>query len=211
MPSSSTLALFMVAALALLLIPGPSVLYIVARGISQGRKAAFVSALGVQVGSLVHIGAAVLGLSALVLSSAVAFSVVKYLGAAYLVYLGVRTLLTRDAPAPGKLPAAKSPRRIFAQGVVVNALNPKTAIFFLAFFPQFVDPDRGAVATQVLVLGCLFVALAVCTDGMYALAAGTIGGWLRGNQRMLQAQRFFAGTVYIGLGVATALTGRNGR
>jgi threonine/homoserine/homoserine lactone efflux protein len=214
MPSPSTLAVFLVAALALLLIPGPAVLYIVARGIGQGRRAALASMLGIEVGTLVHIGAAILGLSALVMSSAVAFSVVKYLGAAYLIYLGVRTLLAGDEAATGKVPGGPDPSllRVFAQGVVVNTLNPKTALFFLAFLPQFVDPGRGAVAGQVLVLGCVFVALAVCTDGAFALLSGTVGGWLRGgrNLRMLRAQRLFAGTVYIGLGVTTAFAG-NGK
>jgi threonine/homoserine/homoserine lactone efflux protein len=207
MPSLPTLAVFVVAALALLLIPGPAVLYIVARGIAQGRRAALVSAFGVQVGSLVHIGAAMVGLSALVVSSAVAFSVVKYLGAAYLIYLGARTLLAREAPVPRGTPRPQPLRRLFAQGVVVNILNPKTALFFLAFLPQFVDPERGAVAGQILVLGSVFVSIAVCTDGLYALTSGTIGGWLRSDLGFLRAQRFFAGTVYIGLGISTALVG----
>jgi threonine/homoserine/homoserine lactone efflux protein len=205
MPDSSTLAIFTVAALALLLIPGPSVLYIVARGIAQGRRAGFVSVLAIEVGNLVHVTAAALGLSALVLSSAVAFSVVKYAGAAYLIYLGLRTLLARDESAEAAMaPSPQRARRIFVQGVIVSALNPKTALFFLAFLPQFVDPARGSVAAQALVLGCLFVGLGFVTDGCYALASGSLGGVLRGNLRLLRLQRRFAGTVYLGLGLSAA-------
>jgi threonine/homoserine/homoserine lactone efflux protein len=154
-----------------------------------------------------HVVAAALGLSALLLSSALAFTVVKYLGAAYLVCLGVRRLLARDeAPAQVRL-GRQSLRRIFSQGVLVAALNPKTALFFLAFLPQFVQPARGAVALQFLLLGCLFVLMAIVTDGLYALLAGTAGQWLRGTRavRTLRAERIIVGTVYIGLGVSAAL------
>ena len=209
MPTPSTLALFSLAALALLVVPGPAVLYIVARGINQGRRAALVSALGVQVGGLFHVVAATVGLSALLLSSAVAFTLVKYAGAAYLVYLGVRTLLARrtiqavvDAP-----PAAVSLGRVFAQGVVVNLLNPKTVLFFLAFLPQFVDPERGAVAGQTLLLGALFLTIATCSDGLYALLAGSAGGWLKRNAGFLRAERYVAGGIYLALGLTTALVG----
>ncbi|GIV84065.1 MAG: RhtB family transporter [Candidatus Roseilinea sp.] len=199
--------LFILASLALLVAPGPAVLYIVARSVSQGRLAGMVSAAGVQVGALVHILAAALGLSAVLLSSALAFNAVKYLGAAYLIYLGARQWLTR-APATG---ASAIPReslqRVFAQGVVVNALNPKTALFFFAFLPQFVDPAQGDVAAQVLLLGLLFVALAMVNDGAYALLAGSLGNWLRGHRRFWRAQRIFAGAVCVGLGVMTALSG----
>jgi threonine/homoserine/homoserine lactone efflux protein len=207
MLSTSTIAVFLAAAGALLLIPGPAVLFIVARGIDQGRRAALASALGVEVGSLVHISAATLGLSALLVSSATAFSVVKYAGAAYLIFLGLRTLLTRNHVAGDVQVVPRSLRSLFAQGAVVNILNPKTALFFFAFLPQFVDPSRGSVALQTLMLGCMFVGLAFCTDFSYALLAGTAGGWLKGNLGFVRAQRYFAGTVYLALGVATAFTG----
>jgi threonine/homoserine/homoserine lactone efflux protein len=206
-PDASTLAVFMAAAAALLIVPGPAVLFIVARGIEQGRLAAFVSALGIGVGTLFHVAAATLGLSALLVSSATAFTAVKYLGAAYLVFLGVRTLLTRDS---GETRAATAPadlKRLFRQGIVVNLLNPKTALFFLAFLPQFVDPDRGSVAGQTLLLGGIMAMMGVISDGSYALLSGTLGGWLKGNLGFLRAQRYFAGSVYLALGVATALTG----
>jgi threonine/homoserine/homoserine lactone efflux protein len=207
----STVALFIVAALALLLIPGPSVLYIVARSVNQGRRAGLVSAAGVGAGSLVHVSAATLGLSALLLSSALAFAAVKYLGAAYLIYLGIRTLRARAAPEETSAPARRSLGRIFLQGVVVNTLNPKTALFFFAFLPQFVDPARGSVAAQIGLLGLLMVALGTCTDSSYALLSGTLGGLLRGNRRFAAFQQYATGTVYIALGVSTALTGVGGR
>ncbi len=211
MPEWPTLAVFVVAALALLIVPGPAVLYIVARGIDQGRAAALVSALGVQAGGLVHVVAAVLGLSALLVSSAVAFSVVKYLGAAYLLFLGVRTLLSRGADDPIAVGRTPSLRRVFAQAMVVQVLNPKVALFFFAFLPQFVAPERGPVAGQTLLFGGMLVALGACTDGLYALLAGTAGSVLRGRGGVLRAQRYVAGTVYLGLGAATALAGPDRR
>ena len=203
-PDWSTLALFAFAAWVLLVIPGPSVLYIVARSIDQGRAAGVVSALGVQVGSLVHVAAAALGLSAILMSSAEVFTAVKYLGAGYLVYLGVRKLMEHQNPAAlGAMPRERL-SRIFWQGVVVNVLNPKTALFFLAFLPQFVDPSRGMVAGQVLVLGMVFVTLGVLSDGMYALLAGSARHLIVGNRRLLLAQKYGTAGVFIGLGALTA-------
>ena len=209
-PEASVLGLFVVAALVLLLTPGPAVLYIVTRSVEQGRLAGLVSALGVHVGTLVHVAAAALGLSALLVSSALAFDVVKYLGALYLIYLGVRKLLGWDqAPGGGALPP-RSLRRLFGQGVIVNVLNPKTALFFLAFLPQFVDVSRGRVGVQILFLGLIFVALGVVSDGLYAVAAGTAGAWLKGGGRLLRVERYVSGSVFVGLGVTAALAG-NGR
>ena len=207
MPDISTLALFVAAVLVLLVIPGPAVLYIVARSIDQGRMAGLVSVLGISLGTLVHVAAAALGISALLLSSALLFSVVKYLGAAYLIYLGVRTLLSRDAIRQPELTVHRSYTSIFLQGMLVNLLNPKTALFFFAFLPQFVDPDRGSVAGQTLLLGGIMAVMGVISDSSYALLSGTLGSWLKGNLGFLRAQRYFAGSVYLALGVATALTG----
>ena len=204
MPDAHALLLFSVAALALLLIPGPAVLYVVVQSAEHGRLAGLVSVAGLHLGTLVHTAAAAVGLSALVVSSAVAFSVVKYAGAAYLVYLGVRRFLSRD-PAPD-VPARVEPlRRLFRQGVVVNVLNPKTAVFFLAFLPQFVDPD-GTVWTQVIVFGISFVLLGLMTDSAYALVAGSLGAWMRRRRR---AFRYASGTVFVALGAATALAKRS--
>jgi threonine/homoserine/homoserine lactone efflux protein len=211
MPETSTLALFAVAAVTLLLIPGPAVLYIVTRSVDQGRAAGLASVCGVHVGTLLHVAAAALGLSALLVSSATAYDTVRWLGAAYLVWLGVRRLLARDedvaAAAPG--PDARRPGlgRIFAQGVVVNVLNPKTALFFFAFLPQFVDTSRGSVPFQVVVLGAAFVLLGLLSDGAYALLASTGAGWLRRRPRVARASRLVSGGVLISLGVTTALAG----
>lgn len=205
MPDPSTLALFVVAALALLAVPGPSVLYIFARSLHQGRRAGLVSALGVQTGGLLHVLAATVGLSALVLSSALLFSAVKYLGAAYLVYLGVRTLIAREEVHTPDLPAPRRLSQVFWQGALVNALNPKTALFFLAFLPQFIQPERGPVALQTLTLGALFLVLATLSDGVYALLAGTVGKRLQGNRVFAQRQRYVTGGVYIALGLGTVV------
>jgi threonine/homoserine/homoserine lactone efflux protein len=206
-PDASTLAVFAVAALILLVIPGPAVLYIVSQSVSRGRVAGLVSMLGIQVGGLVHVAAAAAGLSALLVRSALAFDVVKYAGAAYLVYLGVRRLLGREPQEAADFPREKCLRRLFAQGIVVNVLNPKTALFFFAFLPQFVDVDRGAVAFQIAVLGLVFILLAIVSDGAYALAAGSAAGWLRGRRGFAQAERWASGGVLVGLGLATAFSG----
>jgi threonine/homoserine/homoserine lactone efflux protein len=202
-PDSHALALFAVAALALLLVPGPAVLYIVAQSAEHGRRAGLVSVAGVHVGTLVHVGAAAVGVSALIASSAVAFTVVKYAGAAYLIYLGVRRLLTSE-PSDVPVPRAQPLRRLFAQGAIVNVLNPKTALFFLAFLPQFVDPD-AKVWTQILVFGLTFVLLGFASDGLYALAAGTFARWLRARRSLL---RYGSGSVFVGLGISAALARR---
>jgi len=206
MLDTSALAVFLVASLVLLLTPGPAVLYIIARSIDQGRGAGIASVLGVAFGTMVHVVGAALGLSTLLVKSAVAYTVVKYLGAAYLVYLGIRRLRGADAePAGGR--TERSLRRIFTQGIWVNVFNPKTALFFLAFLPQFVDVDRGAVVLQFLVLGAVFVAIGLVTDGCYALAAGTFGNWLWRRPAVVAAQRYVAGGIFVTLGVATALSG----
>jgi threonine/homoserine/homoserine lactone efflux protein len=209
LPDGANLGIFVVAALLLLVTPGPAVLYIVARSVDQGRRAGLVSMLGVHAGTLVHVAAAAAGLSALLAASATAFSVVKYLGAAYLVYLGVRRLLDRSVPGEGASRPARRLRRDFVDGIVVNVLNPKTALFFLAFLPQFADVSRPHVGAQILALGLLFVLLGLCTDGLYALGAGTAAQWLRGNPRFLASERWVSGGMYIGLGVAAALSSGN--
>jgi threonine/homoserine/homoserine lactone efflux protein len=206
----SKLSLFVSVATILVFMPGPNTLYIIARSIQEGRLAGFVSSLGVQVGTMVHIVAASLGLSALLVSSAVAFNVVKYAGATYLIFLGIKTLLTKERIQPAKVRKAAL-GRVFYQGIVVNLLNPKTALFFFAFLPQFIDVARGAVVLQVVLLGSILIFLGTMSDSIYALASGSIGNWLRGNLKFLHAQRYFAGSVYIGLGAATALSGAHRR
>ena len=209
MLDSSTLLLFGAAALALILVPGPAVLYIVAQSIDRGRLAGFVSALGIAVGALVHVTAAAIGLSSLLVSSATAFSVVKYAGAAYLIGLGLWTILRRPDEAAVEIPKERKLSRRFWQGVVVNILNPKTALFFFAFLPQFVDPDKGSAALQIGVLGLVFVALAIVCDCSWALAAGTASERLRGSRRFLAVQRYVSGSVFVGLGALTAVAKRH--
>ncbi len=206
----SKLSLFVSVAAILVFMPGPNTLYIIARSIEQGRLAGFVSSLGVQVGTMFHIVAASLGLSALLVSSAFAFNLVKYAGAAYLIYLGIKTLLTKEKMELAKV-CKVALHRVFFQGIVVNLLNPKTALFFFAFLPQFIDVARRAVILQVVMLGSILIFLGTLSDSIYALASGSIGNWLRGNLKFLRAQRYFAGSVYIGLGAATALSGAHRR
>ncbi len=193
-------AVFVPAALVLLAIPGPAVLYIVATSVEGGRRHGLLSVAGVHLGSLVHVATAVAGLSALIVSSAIAFSTVKYVGAAYLVFVGIRKWLERDDSHESSPRPPRSGCRVFTQGVVVNVLNPKTALFFLAFLPQFVDRDR-TVWTQIAVLGLVWVALGLISDGAYALAGGTIGGFLRRRRR---AVRYASGAVFVGLGAVAA-------
>jgi threonine/homoserine/homoserine lactone efflux protein len=203
-PDSTSLWLFGLAALALLAIPGPAVLYIVVQSADQGRRVGLASVAGVHLGTLVHVAAASAGLSAVIVASSVAFSAVKYAGAAYLIYLGVRKLLDRDAQT--RLERTREPlRRAFVRGTIVNAFNPKTALFFLAFLPQFVAPDRGGVWSQALVLGFVFVGLGLVTDSLYALAAGTVAGLLR---RQRDAVRYGSGIAFIALGAIAALAKR---
>jgi threonine/homoserine/homoserine lactone efflux protein len=208
MPEAHTLLVFAPLALALLIVPGPAVLYIVTRSIDQGRTAGLVSVAGIHAGSLVHVAAAALGLSAILASSALAFSIVKYAGAAYLIVLGLRKLLSNDrAEEAVEVVAPRSLRWIFVQGAVVNVLNPKTALFFLALLPQFVDVGRGSVGLQMVVLGLTFIALGICSDGAYALVAARAGGWLRSSRRFRRVQRYVSGGIYLSLGAAAALSG----
>jgi threonine/homoserine/homoserine lactone efflux protein len=208
MPESQTLAVFAAAALLFAIVPGPAVIYIVTRSVDQGRSAGFVSALGIASGTLVHVPAAAVGLSALLMSSATVFTVVKYLGAAYLVYLGIRRLRDDDADAIAAAPSSRSLRRIYSQGALVGVLNPKTALFFLAFLPQFVDPAQGSTALQLGVLGVLLVAISMVSDTCYAMLAGTAGAWVRGrSRRFVRRQRLLTGGIYVALGLSAAIAG----
>lgn len=203
----SQLPFFIGASLALLLMPGPAVLYITARSANQGRLAGLVSVLAIETANFTQAVAATLGLSAILLSSALAFDVVKYLGAAYLIYLGVRKLLVREETTGSEEIKVESLSRVYWQGVVVNLLNPKTAVFFFAFLPQFVNPARGNITMQTLALGVIFVGMAIVTDSMYALLASSLAERLRGSRHFQKGQRYFAGLVYVGLGITTAFTG----
>jgi len=205
--------LFILAALALLLVPGPSVLYIVSQSIAQGRRGGLLSVVGIDTATLTHAGAAAFGLSVILLSSALVFDAVKFAGAAYLILLGIRTLVSKQRVNYSVADVGvsrKGPLRLFAQGYVVNLLNPKTALFFYAFLPQFVVPSQGGVIEQTFTLGLVFVALALFTDSMYALTTSTAGRWfLRRGGRIFTHQKYVTGTTYIALGLiaATASSG----
>ncbi len=206
MPAAPTILAFAAASFAIMIIPGPAVLYIVNRSVADGRRVGLASVAGIELGSFVHALAASLGLSAIIATSAVAFSAVKWLGAVYLVVTGLRTLATRPAALTTDRPAV-SPRRAFRQGVAVNILNPKVALFFLSFLPQFIHPDRGRSGTQALTLGLVFVTIGFICDGCYAFGASALRGLLLRGKGLAFVQRYVAGTVFIGLGVIAATTG----
>jgi threonine/homoserine/homoserine lactone efflux protein len=206
-PIPSSFPLFLAGALILLVIPGPAVFYILSRSIGQGRKAGVVSAAGISVGTLIHSTAAALGLSAILVSSARAFHIVQFAGALYLILLGLRTLLSRDDAQLTSSVAIHSLSRVFGQGVLVNLLNPKTALFFLAFLPQFVDTSRGHVPAQIFFLGASFALLGLMSDSSWALLAGTFADRLRSSLRWRRAQKSISGGALIALGVATAFSG----
>ncbi len=202
--------LFLLASLTLVAIPGPNHLYITTRSIGEGRRAGIASALGVETGTLVHVALAAAGLSALVAASATAFGVLRYAGAAYLVVLAYRTLRGGDgddAPALAPRPL----RRVYLDGVLVNVLNPKVVLFFLAFIPQFVDQDAGAVPLQIAVMGIVLTLIGTASDLVYAVAAGSIGAWLRARPVFRRRQRYATGAVYLGLGAAALFAGPSAR
>lgn len=204
------LLLFLAASLALIATPGPDMIYVITRGVAQGRRAALISAWGVCSGLIVHTSFAAIGLSALLQRSAAAFQVVKYVGAAYLIYLGVRTLLDREnfAGIRGGSAAAKRLKVIFLQGIASNVLNPKVALFFLAFLPQFVEPAAGSGALQMLLLGAVFAVLATSIFSVIALFCGDLGERLLSRPGFANALRWFTGSVLVGLGLRLALPDR---
>ena len=206
MPSATSFALFCLASAALAVVPGPAVTYIVMHSVDKGRRAGLASAAGVASGGLVHVAAATVGLSALIASSATAFTVVKLVGAVYLIVVGIRRILGRDDTEQVQAPPAPM-SRIYRQGVIVNVFNPKTALFFLAFLPQFVD--RGAsIPPQVAVLGLTFAAIAFASDCLYALLADLLAGRLRRSGRGARARRYLSGGIFVVLGVTAAAAHR---
>ena len=208
MPDLSSIVTFAIASVALLLIPGPAVIYVLNRSVSDGREVGLAAVAGLELGNFVHVVAATAGLSAVLATSATAFNAVKWFGAAYLVFVGLRTLATKPRVVSGDS-ASVSRRRSFSQGVIVNTLNPKVALFFLSYLPQFIDPDNGAAWSQALVLGSIFVAIGCLTDGMYALTASALRTVLLRGRTLPFVQRYVAGTVFVALGVVAATTKRS--
>lgn len=207
MPALSTLFAFSGATLLLVLLPGPNLLFILGAGISGGRRTALAAAIGVEVGTLVHVVAAALGLSAVLQSSAVAFSAVKYLGVLYLVYLGIKALRARPSAHDEQQVEPQSIMTAMRRGALVNVLNPKVSLFFLAFLPQFIDTDRGSSAQQILVLGAIFFAIALTIDLLYATGSGALSTWLTNRPAVLRQQERIAGVIYLCLAGLAATQG----
>lgn len=208
MPNLDAIVAFAIASLALLIIPGPAVLYVINRSISDGRSTALAAVAGLEIGNFMHVVAATLGLSAVIAASATAFGVVKWIGAGYLVYTGIRTL-SRKPAAFNQEQKTLTRRKSFTQGIVVNTFNPKVALFFLSFLPQFIDTEKGTTALQSLVLGSIFVLLGMCSDGLYAVLASALRGPLLRGKSLPFVQRYVAGSVFVLLGVIAASTTRS--
>jgi threonine/homoserine/homoserine lactone efflux protein len=206
-PSIESLIAFGIASLALLVIPGPAVLYIINRSVTDGRNVALAAVAGLEIGNFMHVIAATVGLSAVIAASATAFLIVKWIGAGYLVYIGIRTLVKRPQ-AVTQASDQMSRRRAFTQGIVVNTFNPKVALFFLSFLPQFIDADRGSAALQSLILGTTFVILGSVSDSLFALLASALRGTLLRGKSLPFVQRYVAGTVFIALGAIASSTRR---
>ncbi|WP_103067988.1 LysE family translocator [Aquimarina sediminis] len=204
LPDFESIMFFLAAASVLILIPGPSVLYIMARSMEQGYKAGIVSVLGIGVGSLIHVSAAAIGISSILLASSTAFSIIKYLGAIYLIYLGVKKLLEKTPTTqPAKAQKRKQLNKIFYEAIVVNTFNPKTAIFFFSFLPQFINVEKGGNAGQILFLGILFTVFAVLSDTLYVLLSMKISKWFANSKKYLRRQKNVTGSIYIALGLLT--------
>lgn len=208
MTDLSTLATYMIVVLGLFLIPGPAVLLTIARAVSGGRRIGIATGLGIAAGDLVHTILATIGLSAILMTSAVAFSIVKYAGVAYLVYIGIRAIL--EKPEPLDMPAVRAitADRAFRQALLAEVLNPKTALFFLAFLPQFVNPQNGSAVVQLAVLGLIFVAMSAAYTALIAVGAGSLTGFLRRNAALWNWQGKAVDMIYIGLGLRLAMQER---
>ncbi|MBD2100573.1 LysE family translocator [Leptolyngbya sp. FACHB-261] len=205
MPDLATLIVFCLAVLALLATPGPDMLYVIARSAGQGRMAGMVSVLGLCAGDLVHIFAAAVGLSTLLMTSALAYKIIKYVGAAYLVYLGLRMLISREERAEFQASSGDNFLKIFAQGALSSMLNPKVALFFLSFLPQFIDPAKGQVLGQIIALSFAWLLISLLAYTSLAMVAGTFSHWLRGRSSFARFQKWLTGSILVGLGFRLAL------
>ncbi|WP_109830538.1 LysE family translocator [Reichenbachiella versicolor] len=208
-PEFENILFFMISASMLIIIPGPAVLYIMMKSMEHGYKAGFVSVLGIGAGAMVHVVAAGIGISALLVASSYAFLVLKYLGAIYLIYLGVKKLFDKNTSE--SIEIGKSEKRlgkIFSEGLIVNVLNPKTAIFFLAFLPQFISPEKGGTVFQIVFLGLLFTVIALLSDSIYVLASAKITQLIKGNKKYFSIQNRVMASIYILLGILTLAVDR---
>jgi threonine/homoserine/homoserine lactone efflux protein len=205
MPDTRHMLAFLLAALVLAAIPGPGMLYVLARSLGGGRAVGLRSSLGTAVGGGVHVVSAAAGLSAVLAASATAYTTLRYVGAAYLVWLGIRTFIDSRDSSPPVLGARGADARAFRQGVITEALNPKTALFFVSYLPQFAQPQAGSLAVQLALLGLISVALNTSADVLVALGAGRLSRRLAGNGRWWRRQRKVSGGVLVGLGVYTAV------
>lgn len=199
------IALFLVASALLAVAPGPDIVYVLTRGIAQGRKAGFAAALGFATGCIFHTLLAALGVAALIRSSPLAFDLVRYAGAAYLIWIGIQALRHASSFALTEGGESKAYWTIFKQSVLGNALNPKVTLFFLSFLPQFVNTEAGNVGAQMLLLGVVFMAVTVVVFGAVAFFSGWIGDWLRRKPAVASRLNVFAGITFIGLGIRVAL------
>ena len=203
-----TLATYIAVVFGFVFIPGPATLLTIARSTTSGTKAGIATGMGIAVGDIIHTAMAVIGLSAIIYASAFMFSLVKYLGAAYLIYLGIQAITAKGATASDLPPIALTPRQAFNQAIIAEVLNPKTALFFLAFLPQFVKPENGSVPLQLTILGLILVILGLVSTIFFAVSAGSVGTFLRRNPTVLRWQGKVVGTIYCGLGVRLALQER---
>ena len=208
MIETTKFALFITVSWALIIAPGPDMLYVITRGMTYGRGAGMLSAIGVICGILVHTTAAALGLTLIFQTSATAFLIVKYLGALYLIYLGIKSWRDKSNFQLERSSSIVSSRELFWQGVLSNVLNPKIAIFFLAFLPQFVDKGSGQVTLQLTVLGLIFAFLGLCFLLVVGYSSGTIGSWLSHRPQYAQLSHRLTGGILIGLGMRLALAER---
>lgn len=204
MPDLNSLISFAVASVALLVIPGPAVIYIVNRSVADGRQIGLAAVVGLELGTFMHVLAATVGLSAILATSENAFNVVKYLGASYLILIGLRTL-TRKPEAISTSASSMTQSQAFRQGFIINTLNPKIALFFLSFLPQFIDPNISSNAQQSLILGSVFVLCGFVIDGIYALTASSLREVLVKGKALPFIQQYVAGVVFVLLGAAAAL------
>ena len=211
MPDSSVLLIFVGAATIILFPPGPAVLYLIAKSIDQGPRAGIISVVGIALGSSTHVIAAAFGLSALLLSSEPAYNIVRLLGAGYLIYLGVQKILARNAGKEQDKPQERKSNNILIESTMVGILNPKAALFFLAFATQFINTTSGSAVMQINILGLIWILMGAVVGIIYSLLAASLRSWLPAKEKILRSSRFISGGIYIVLGIAAAISGPSRR